>query len=351
MSANNKQDSFIYSRNKRILINSLTILLLVGVLIWGLSVYFHLWDRDYTEDAQVEEYINPINTRISGFLESIKFSEHQNIKKGDTIAIIDDKEYVIQLQQAYAALKDAQAGKVVISGDVNLSANSTNISNANIEEIEARLANQKTNLDRYTNLLKEDVIPQYQYDEVKTEYDVIKAKYEALLHQRTSTQISTRSTSQKLNISEAAIMKARAAVDMAKLNIQYCLIRAPYDGIMGRRKIEEGQLVQAGQTLSFIVKARDKWVTANYTESQIENIHPGDRMRIKADAVKGIVYTGRVAAISGATGSQYSSVPVDNSTGNFVKVQQRFPVKIELLNKPEELEKIRAGMNVEVTRY
>jgi len=351
MSNNIEQKLAIRKRNKRIFLNSLIILILASVLIWGLAVYFHLWDDDYTEDAQVEEYINPINTRIPGFLKEIKFEEHQTVKKGDTVAIIDDKEYNIQLEQALATLKDAQAGKVVINSDVSLSANSTNISNANIEEMKARLDNQRTNLNRYANLLKEDVISQYQFDEVQTEYDAMKAKYEALLRQRTSTQLGTKATSEKLNVSEASIMKAQAAVDMAKLNISYCYITAPYNGIMGRKKIEAGQLVQAGQTLSSIVKGNDKWVTANYTELQIDNIHIGDKMKIKVDAIKNIVYTGKVVAISGATGSQYSSVPVDNSTGNFVKVQQRFPVKIEIENKGADLYKIRAGMNVEVTKY
>lgn len=351
MSSNKEKNSFVYNRNKRIIINSLILLLLVGVLFWGLAVYFHLGDKGYTEDAQVEEYINPVNTRIAGFLKEIKFEEHQTIHKGDTIAIIDDKEYIIQLEQAYAALKDAQAGRNVVHSDVALSANSTLISDANIEEIKARLQNQKTNLDRYANLLKEDVISQFQYDEVQTEYDALKAKYNAMVSQRISTQLGTKATSDKIQVSDAAIQRAQAAVDMAKLNISYCYITAPYDGIMGRKKIEQGQLVQVGQTLSSIVKGNDKWVTANYTETQIENIHIHDKMRIKVDAVRGVEYIGEVVSISGATGSQFSSAPVDNSTGNFVKVQQRFPVKIKLLNTATDLDKIRAGMNAEVRKY
>ena len=334
----------------KILWNALAITVLAGLVFWGLAVFFHIGDKEFTEDAQVEEYISPVNTKVSGYLKEIRFDEHQAVHKGDTLAVIDDREYVIQLQQALAVLKEAQAGKTVVHSDVGISQNSTTISNANLEEVKARLLNQEQNLRRYENLLKEDVIPQYQYDEVKTEYDALKARYEALLHQKHSTQLNTQAVTDKLELSDAGIMKARAAVDMAKLNIAYCYITAPYDGIMGRRKITEDQLVQAGQTLTTIVKEGDKWVTANYTEAQIASIRIGDRMRIKVDAIKDKTYTGEVTAISGATGSRYSTTPVDNSTGNFVKVQQRIPVRIRFLDTEKDMEKVRAGMNAQVSK-
>ena len=152
-------------------------------------------------------------------------------------------------------------------------------------------------------------------------------------------------------MSQAEILKAEAAVDYARLNLSYCYITAPYDGVMGRRKISEGQLVAAGQTLASIVKQGDIWVTANYTESQIEQIHIGDTMRIQVDALKKRKFLGRVIAISGATGSSYSAAPVDNSTGNFVKVEQRIPVRIQFLDSDEQLQDVRAGMNAQVTKY
>lgn len=341
-----------YSKRWRIFFNSLSAVMIITLICWGLMTYFHLNEQVYTDDAQVEEYINPINTRIVGYIKKIKFDEHQQVKKGDTLIIIDDREYKIQLEQALASLKDAEAGKNVVASDINVAANSTSISDANIAEMKARLNNQAINLKRYENLLKADVVSQYQYDEVKTEYDAMQAKYNALLRQRQSTTLNTKTVSEKLNVSDAAILRANAAVDMARLNLDYCYITAPYDGIMGRRKIAEGQLLQPGQALATIVQDGEKWVTANYTESQIEHIKAGDLLTIKIDAVKGIVFEGYVESISGAAGSRYSAVPVDNSTGNFIKVQQRFPVKIIFTknNKKENLDKIRAGMNVTVTK-
>ncbi|MDH5826338.1 HlyD family secretion protein [Sphingobacterium faecium] len=353
MSKKEQQIKLKYSKLLRIFFNSISVIIVVALLVWGLVYYFHLNDNSYTEDAQVEAYISPVNTRIVGYIKEIRFDEHQQVKKGDTLIVIDDQEYQIQAAQALATLKNAEAGKTVVGADIGLSVNSTSISDANIAEAKARLDNQYTNLQRYENLLKADVIPQYQFDEVKTEYEAIQARYESLVRQRQSTTLNTRAISEKLNVSDADIMRAKASLDMAKLNISYCYITAPFDGIMGRRKISIGQLLQTGQTLGTIVQGSQRWVTANFTESQIEKIKVGDLMSIKVDALKGKVFEGKVESLSGATGSRYSAVPVDNSTGNFVKVQQRIPVRIvftDANNNNEGLDKITAGMNVEVTK-
>ncbi|WP_353150638.1 HlyD family secretion protein [Chryseobacterium sp.] len=350
MSANKTNEKKTISGKFRIILNVLAVILLAGLVFWGLAVFFHIGDNEFTEDAQVEEYVSPVSTKVAGYLKEIRFDEHQQVRKGDTLAIIDDREYKIQLMQAQAALKQAQAGKTIVHTDVGVSENTTTISQANLDEVRARLENQRQNLQRYANLLKADVIPQFEYDQVKTEYEAMKARYESLLRQKQSTQLNTKAVAEKIELSEADIMKAQAAVDLARLNLSYCYIIAPYNGIMGRRKIADSQLVQAGQTLTTIVQSGEKWVTANYTEAQIASIRLGDRMRIKVDAVKDRTFTGEVTAISGATGSRYSATPVDNSTGNFVKVQQRIPVRIKFLDKANELEKVRAGMNVQVTK-
>ena len=338
------------SKKYKVLLKAVALLLLALLAIWALRVFFHIGDNYYTEDAQIEEYVNPISTKVAGYLQEIRFDEHAKVRQGDTLAIIDDREYKIQLLQAEAALKQAQAGETVVRSDVDLSENATTVSQANIDELKARLENQRKNLERYANLLKADVIPQFEFDQAQTEYEAMKARYASLLRQKQSTQLNTKTVSDKVALSEADIMKAQAAVDFARLNLSYCYILAPYDGIMGRRKIADGQLVQAGQTLTTIVESGEKWVTANYTESQIEGIHIGDQMHLAVDAIKGKVFTGEVVAISGATGSRYSAAPVDNSTGNFVKVQQRIPVRIKFLDKVSELEDLRAGMNVQVTK-
>jgi ABC-type transport system involved in cytochrome c biogenesis ATPase subunit len=155
-------------------------------------------------------------------------------------------------------------------------------------------------------------------------------------------------TSKKTTSAEAAILRKEADLDLAKLNLSYTVLIAPYDGYMGRRTLEPGQYVQTGQTISYLVRNKDKWITANYKETQIANIYIGQQVRIKVDAVPGKIFHGEVTAISEATGSKYSLVPTDNSAGNFVKVQQRIPVRIELEDvSSEEMAQLRAGMMVE----
>lgn len=146
---------------------------------------------------------------------------------------------------------------------------------------------------------------------------------------------------------EAAIQRATAALEMAKLNLSYTVVVAPCDGKLGRRALEEGQYISAGQTITYILPDTQKWVVANYKETQIENLSVGQEVSITVDAVSQKTFSGKITAISGATGSKYSLVPTDNSAGNFVKIQQRIPVRIDFTNlSKEDNEKLAAGMMV-----
>lgn len=190
-------------------------------------------------------------------------------------------------------------------------------------------------------------MPEQQYDQAKADFDAARARYNALLRQKDAARSQYTETSRrKVNI-DAAILRAEAALDLANLNLSYTVVTAPYDGYMGRRTLEPGQYVSAGQTLSYLVRQMDKWVTANYRETQIANIYIGQQVRIKVDGIPGKTFHGHVTAISEATGSKYSLVPTDNSAGNFVKVQQRIPVRIDFDDvTPEDMAQLRAGMMV-----
>ncbi|MDR2234205.1 MAG: HlyD family secretion protein [Tannerella sp.] len=332
-------------------INTLVFLFLVVGFFWLIRNYFHLGRNDFTESAQVEEFINPVNARVSGYIKEIRFIEHQKVCKGDTLVIIDDREIKTQLEQAEAAYMNALASKNVTLSSVNTVANNINTTQSNIAGAKARLDNAEKNLQRYENLLKSEAVTRYQYEQVKTEYDVAKSSYEALMSQKQSANLSTTETKSRLALNDAEIKRTEAALDMAKLNLSYTVITAPYDGAMGRRLIEEGQLLQQpGMQVATIVSDKDKWVTANFLESQMPNVAIGKKVTMKADALGGKEFEGVVTAISAATGSKYSSVPVDNSTGNFVKVQQRRPVRIEFTdnNDKEALQNLRAGMNMDI---
>jgi len=332
-------------------INTLVFLVLVAGFFWLIRNYFHLGRNDFTDSAQVEEFINPVNARVSGYIKEIRFIEHQKVQKGDTLIMIDDRELVTQLEQAEAAYMNALASRNVTLSSVNTVANNINTTESNIAGAKARLDNAETNLKRYENLLKSEAVTKFQYEQVKTEYDVAKSSYDALINQKQTANLSTTETKSRLALNDAEIKRTEAALEMAKLNLSYTVITAPYDGIMGRRLLEEGQLLQQpGMQVATIVADKDKWVTANFLESQMPNVTIGKKVVMKADALGGKEFEGIVTAISAATGSKYSSVPVDNSTGNFVKVQQRLPVRIEFTdnNDKEALQNLRAGMNMDI---
>jgi membrane fusion protein (multidrug efflux system) len=331
--------------------NGLLAVSIILAIIWGFSTYFNLDTEAYTNDAQVEEYINPVNVRIPGYIKAVKFDDHQRVKKGDTLVTIDDSEYKIALEQAEAAYLSAQAAKIVTSSSQHTSQSNLEISDANISASKARLWNAEQNFHRYQNLLKDGAATQQQFDQVKTEYDALTDQTNALVKQRNTTTLTTSEVGKRIDVNDAEIKRAKAAVDLAKLNLSYTIVTAPYNGVTGRRNIQEGQLVQAGQNLLYFVRNNDKWVVANYRETQIEKLHVGQKVSLDIDGFSNKTMIGRIAAISEATGASYSAIPLDNSTGNFVKVQQRIPVKIELTrddNKQYDIDQLKAGMNVEV---
>ncbi|MDE5431301.1 HlyD family secretion protein [Elizabethkingia meningoseptica] len=336
------------NRIRNIIANTVVLILLIAGFYWLVREYFHVGDKDYTEAAQVEEFINPVNTRVAGYIKEIRFIEHQHVKKGDTLLILDDREIQTQLGQAEAAYQNAMAQRTATSSSVNTVSNNVNVMESNIAGAKSRLWNAEQNLTRYKNLLAAEAVTQQQYDQVKTEYDAQKAAYETLVNQRQSASLSTTEVKSKLGINDAEIKRTKAALDMAKLNLSYTVITAPYDGVMGRRLISDGQLVQAGQQIATIVLNGQKWVTANFLEKQMPKIAIGKKIIMSADALGGQQFEGEVTAISAATGSRYSSVPTDNSTGNFIKVQQRIPVRIEFTanNDAQKLNQLRAGMNM-----
>jgi membrane fusion protein (multidrug efflux system) len=200
-------------------------------------------------------------------------------------------------------------------------------------------------------LLQDGAATQQQFDQVKTDYETLLAQTKALQEQRATTGLSTVETSNRVLVNEAEIKRTQAALDFAKLNLSYTVITAPYDGVTGRRTIQEGQLIQAGQTLLSYVRNDSTWVVANYKETQVTKLGIGQKVKLHVDGFDSKEFDGVVTAIAQATGSKFSAIPTDNSTGNFIKVQQRVPVKIEFIKNHESdefLKRFRAGMNVEV---
>lgn len=338
------------NRKTRRMIQNVVVLIILAVGLWWIaSQFFRFNISTYTDDAQTRRLIVPVNARVAGFIKEIRFDEFTFVHKGDTLVIIDDAEYRLRVAQANAELKNAIAGKSVIHTAISTATSNIGIDEASIAGTKAEMENAERDLDRYSALLKEKAVTAKQYDDARTRYETLKAKYQMLCRQKQSSTLTKDGQSQKLDQQMANISLAEASMDLATLDLSYTVITAPADGYTSRRNIQEGQLVQPGQTLLSIVDENDVWVIANYKETQTAKMKAGDKVKITVDAIPGIEYIGRIKAISNATGAQYSIVPQDNATGNFVKVEQRVPVKICFTedNSPEDIRRLRAGLNVE----
>ena len=332
---------------KKLIYNIVIVCLLAAGLIYVCSRFFHP-GVEYTDNAQVKQHITPVNTRVQGFIQRICFDEYKPMHKGDTLVIIEDTEFRLRLAQAEADLANALAGQEATTAGIATTQNNLSVNDAGIAEVRVQLENARRELERYKRLLAEDAVTRQQYDNILTAYEATKARYEQVSRVKHSTSLTKNEQTHRLGQNEAAVRLAQAAVELARLNLSYTVITATCDGVTGRKDIHEGQLVQPGQTMVDIVDGTDLWVIANYRETQLPHIHEGDRVTLTADAVPGVTYTGTVESISDATGAAFSLIPQDNATGNFVKVEQRVPVRISLAgNDPERLKLLRAGFNVE----
>ena len=337
------------SNRKKAIPNFFILIILVAGIAWVCGRFLRISSDEYTDNAQVKQHLTPVNTRVQGFIKKIYFEEYQKVKKGDTLVVIEDIEYRLKVAQAEADYHNALVGKNAMYTTINTTQNNILVTDAAIDEQRIRLENAETDYKRYQELVKEEAVTPQQFDRVRTDYAATKARYEQLIRQKQSTSLVKQEQTQRLEQNEAAIKLAEAALELAKLNLSYTVILATTDGVTGRKEIHEGELVQQGQTLVTLVDGTEKWVIANYKETQTTNMHIGQKVKINVDAIPGVRFEGKISSISDATGSAYSIIPQDNSAGNFVKVEQRIPIRIEFTseNKKENLERLRAGMNVE----
>lgn len=253
------------------------------------------------------------------------------------------------MAQAEADLQKALQNRDAAGTSAITARNNISVSDASLEEVKILLENAQKEHARHEKLLASGAITEQQYDGVKTQYEAMQAKYNTLLKQRKSTSLISDELATRHTLQDAFVKLAETALELARINLSYTVITAPADGVMGRKAIQEGQLIQPGQAIANIVESSEKWIIANYKETQTTDIQNGQKVEITVDAVPGVTYKGVVCSISYATGASYSLVPTDNSAGNFVKVEQRIPVRIEFTgeNSAEELARLRCGMNAE----
>ncbi|MCM1349399.1 MAG: HlyD family secretion protein [Firmicutes bacterium] len=336
-------------RTKKILSYIVSAAVIVGACFWVSTKFIHTGDVEFTDNAQVQRQIVPVNSRVQGYIKEIRFKEHTYVNEGDTLVIIDPSDLMLQVARAEADYQNALAGRNVADRAINVASANASVSEASVAEAKVLMDNAATDLKRYEKLLEKEAVTPRQYDAAKTDYEAKRARWLTLSRQISASGSVVAETRERVSQNNAGIDLAKAQVEMAKLNLSYTVITAPCSGYTSRKEVEVGQLVQPGQTLVDVVSSQEVWVTANFKETQLAHIHPGSKVKITVDAIPDTTFQGAVTALSAATGAALSVLPQDNSAGNFVKVRQRVPVRIEFTkeNSPKAMELLRAGMNVE----
>src|SRR6059036_891144 len=300
---------------------------LVALAALGARRWIFSLSHQSTDDSQVDGHIVPILPKVGGFVTEIRVDENQRVRMGDTLIVLDDRDYRVRLAQADADLAVALAG---VSNRSRVGQ-----AEAQVEQAQANASKAHADLERIKPLAEKDIVAPQQLDAAEA---AARAADAALAAAQAA-----------LTGADAHVAAARAARDQAALNLSYTRITAPAEGVVSKKTVELGQLVQPGQPLMSVVPLGDVWVTANLKETQTADVTPGDPVDFTVDAYGGRHFSGHVESLAPATGARFSLLPPDNATGNFTKVVQRIPVRIRLDGKNDPTRPLRPGMSVAVT--
>ncbi len=346
--------------NKTFLI--VLILLVAGGAWFGISKYTYAQHHEDTDDAHIEANVSPVIPRISGYVADVRVKDNQRVKKGDTLLILDDRDLKIKLDQANAALATAQSNVGVAEASTTASQANVTSYQANVATIDAQIETAKINVwrttqdyDRYANLIKDHSITQQQFEQADAAKQTAEHQLLVLQEQKKQAASQTnavasqsKATSQQISVANATIKQRQVDVEDAKLNLSYTIITAPQDGLISKVNVQAGQFLTAGQLTFSIIEDDNPWVVANFKETQIAKMKIGQKVIVNVDAFPGHDFEAKLTSFSPGTGSIFALLPPDNSSGNFVKVVQRVPVKIEFDGADPLVKQLRAGMNVDV---
>ena len=322
--------------------------LIIGLIFLVKEVWFAIHHEE-TDNAQIEMRLVPILSRVSGYVNKIYADDYSLVKKGQLLMVVDSAELILQLQEMQAdyvqSLSDIENAKAsLVNAEASLA-----YSKGNLEVIGLRLAKTSDDLKRDKSLFEGNAITQKQIDETKSNFEVTSMQFK-------TSQIDVKVASTRLAVLNSLVKKAQSQaeiknshLDQQKLKLSYCRIYATADGKLGKRNIDEGQFIQGGTPLFTIVNTQSQWIVANFKENQLKNVHEGQIVHIKIDGYPKLDVEGKIISLSDATGAKFSLLPPDNATGNFIKVTQRVPVRIEILDEAKYKNLLRAGMSVVVS--
>jgi membrane fusion protein (multidrug efflux system) len=324
-------------------------LLIVGSILGValiIGVFFYIRSKGYetTDNAQIDADIIPIRTSVSGYVKEVRFTDNTMVKKGDILLIINDDEFQARVLQAEAALENAKANLVAVknnadAGDLNASAAflSSETTAQNIDVAKTRLNKIKEDYKRIKNMYTSKAATKAELDAIEAELAVAESQFKAATNQykassAQSAGVKSQATGQKsmIALAEALVKQRSAELSLAKTQLGYTIVKAPCDGLVSKRSVDQGQFVTVGTPVCSAIDNTTLWVTANFKETQIEHIKLNQPVAVKIDAYPSLSISGKVDSYIGATGAKFSLLPPDNSTGNFVKIVQRVPVRIKL---------------------
>jgi membrane fusion protein (multidrug efflux system) len=296
--------------------------LFFGVLIFAANYGYHKYvfgqNHEETDDAQVDGNIDPVLPRIAGYVTAVYVNDNQRVKDGEMLVKLDTADLLLKVSAAQAAYQNAEAA--------------VKVAQANVFTSQVNVRKTHLDLERDTRLLAAAAITQQQYDLTKASAEAADAMLAA--------------TTDQITVAQSVVGQKHVEIEQAQLQLSYTTIRAPWGGLISRKSVQVGQFVQVGQPLMAVTENDSIWVTANFKETQVSDIKPGQPVDVQIDAYPDVVFHGRVQSFAAATGARFSLLPPDNATGNFVKVVQRVPVKILLESKPNPNAPLRPGMSV-----
>lgn len=338
----------------------LAIALIAGAF-YGYRTYKYGQTHESTDDSQIATNMAPVVSKIPGYIKEVRVKDNQFVKKGDTLIVLDDKDQKMALQQALAGLQTARrnvstakAATNAASQNINTSNAAVNTANAQIEAAKVNVWKTQQDLKRYANLVKDHTITQQQYEQALAAKQAADKQLQILIQQRNQVaeqtgvvNSQTAASSEQIGVASSVVKQREVDVENARLMLSYTVITAAQDGYVSKVPVQVGQFIQPGAQLFSLVKDSEKWVIANFKETQVSKMVEGQKVKIEIDAFPDQEFEGVISSFSPATGSSFSILPPDNASGNFVKVVQRLPIRIDFVNlDPKIAKKLRAGMNV-----
>lgn len=362
MENNNKTTAEEPKKRSKVFLIILILMIVAGAW-FGITKYIYAQHHEDTDDAQIEADMIPIIPRVSGYVEEVRVKDNQQVHKGDTLIVIDDRDLNINLLQAESALATAKSSVDASRANTKAARSGINTSREGVATIDAQIAAAQVKLtratqdyNRYANLITDHSITEQQFEEAQATRDLAQKQLLILDQQKKQAGSQTgvvtsqsQATAQTIEVAESMVKQREVEVEDAKLKLSYTVITAPENGRLSRVNVQEGQFLQAGQSLFDIVRSKKIWVVANFKETQLGKMVIGQKVIVNADAFPKHDFEAVLSSFSPATGAKFSLLPPDNASGNFVKVVQRLPVKIEFTDPSDTLlSRLSPGMNVNV---